>query len=148
MRLRSRGLGRKELVMDFREYELVRQDDELVIVGSIRDPVNWDFTIRICEDDIAGMIGLVFRRPMLGLLLRGLFKRRPTDHWGAERAEHLVEGKRRRIRAREQAVEKAAASVAPVAPRRPVRSVRTSPRAVAERARSARATEPLAADGS
>jgi len=149
MRLRSRGLGRKELVMDFREYELVRQDDELVIVGSIRDPVNWDFTIRICEDDIAGMIGLVGRRPMLGLLLRALFKwRRPHDHWGAERAEHLIEGKRRRILAGENAAEKGAASVAPVVPRRTVRSVRTRPQAGTDRTSSARGSEPLAADGS
>lgn len=147
MRLRSRGLGRKELVMDFREYELVRQDDELVIVGRIRDPVSWDFTIRVCEDDIPGMVGLVFRRPMLGLLLRALFKRRPHDHWGSERAEHLVEGKRRRVLAGEQAVEKAAASVAPVTQRRPARSIRTAPRAVPERARPDPGSEPLAVDG-
>jgi len=49
MRLRSRGLGRKELVMDFREYETIREGDEVVVVGTIRDPVNWDFSIRFCR---------------------------------------------------------------------------------------------------
>ena len=65
MRLRSRGLGRKELVMDFREYEIVRQGEEIVIVGTIRDPVNWDFTIRMGEDDVAGLTHLVLRPTML-----------------------------------------------------------------------------------
>jgi len=148
MRLRSRGLGRKELVMDFREYALVRQDDELVVVGSIRDPVNWDFTIRICEDDIAGMVGLVFRRPMLALLLRAAFKRRRRNHWGADRAPHLAEGKRRRVLAGEHAAEKAAASVAPAPERRPVRSVRTRPRPASEGEHPATGSEPLAAGGS
>ena len=41
MRLKSRGLGRKELVMDFREYTTIREDGEAVVVGTIRDPVNW-----------------------------------------------------------------------------------------------------------
>jgi hypothetical protein len=71
MRLRSRGLGRKELVLDFREYEVVHVDDEAVVVGTIRDPVNWDFTIRICEDDVPGMIRLVLRPSMLGLEAAG-----------------------------------------------------------------------------
>ena len=55
MRLKSKGLGKKELVMDFREYTVVREGDELVVVGTIRDPINWDFTIRMCEDDLAGL---------------------------------------------------------------------------------------------
>jgi hypothetical protein len=104
MRLRSRGLGRKELVLDFREYEVVRVEDELVVVGTIRDPVNWDFTIRICEDDVPGMTWLVLRRAMLSLLLRSFFRRKKRDHWGQERAEHLAEGKKRRQTARDSAV--------------------------------------------
>ena len=118
MRLRSRGLGRKELVLDFREYEVVRVDDELVVVGTIRDPVNWDFTIRICEDDVAGMTRLVLRRSMIGLLLRAFFKRKKRHHWGQEPAEHLAEGTRRRQTAQENAVERARVSLQPVVARR------------------------------
>ena len=124
MRLRSRGLGRKELVMDFREYEVVREGEEVFIVGTIRDPVNWDFTIRFCEDDIAGITSLVFRKSMLGLLLRGLFKVRKHHHWGGERAEHLTEGKRRRKLAAENAAERVKASLQTTASRRNVRSIR------------------------
>ena len=53
MRLTSRGLGRKELVMDFREYDVIRNGDEILVVGTINEPVHWDFTIRMCEDDLA-----------------------------------------------------------------------------------------------
>jgi hypothetical protein len=95
MRLRSRGLGRKELVLDFREYAVVREGEEIVVVGTIRDPVNWDFSIRICEDDVAGMLRLASRRATLGLLLRSLFRRRRRHHWSDERAAHLAEGRAR-----------------------------------------------------
>jgi hypothetical protein len=147
MRLRSRGLGRKELVMDFREYAVLRQDEEVVVVGAIRDPVNWDFTIRFCEDDIVGMTRLVLRPAMLGLLLRALFKRRRHHHWSQEHAEHLAEGARRLATAGENAAERAAACVAPSAERKAVRSIRAPAPATADR-RIEPATEPLAADGS
>ena len=112
--------------MDFREYEIVRQGEEIVIVGTIRDPVNWDFTIRICEDDISGTALLLLRRPMLAMLLRGLFKRRKHGHWNQEQAEHRAEGKRRRQVARENAVERARASVESATARRSVRSLRAA----------------------
>jgi hypothetical protein len=122
MRLRSRGLGRKELVMDFREYEVVREGDELVVVGTIRDPVNWDFTIRICEDDVPGILNLTTRPSMLSTLARALFKRRKSHHWSGDYEEHVSEGKKRRKSARESAKERARACMEMVAPRRAVRS--------------------------
>ena len=131
MRLRSRGLGRKELVMDFREYEVVRNGDEVVIVGTIRDPVNWDFTIRFCEDDIPGMTRLVLRKPMLGLLLRSLFKRRKHHHWSQEHAEHVAEGRRRREVASENAEERVQAGNDVAAPKR-IRPARPVGRTAAE----------------
>jgi len=112
--------------MDFREYEIVRQGEEIIIVGTIRDPVNWDFTIRICEDDISGTALLLLRRPMLAMLFRGLFKRRKHGHWNQEQAEHRAEGKRRRQVARETAVERARASVESATARRNVRGVRAA----------------------
>jgi len=95
-------------------------------VGTIRDPVNWDFTIRICEDDISGTALLLLRRPMLAMLFRGLFKRRKHGHWNQEQAEHRAEGKRRRQVARETAVERARASVESATARRNVRGVRAA----------------------
>ena len=113
MRLRSRGLGRQELVLDFREYAVVREGDEVVIVGTIRDPVNWDFSIRFCEDDMVGMTRFAMTRQTIGLVLRALFKRKKHHHWSQERSEHVAEGKRRREQAKEKAIERAQAAVAP-----------------------------------
>jgi hypothetical protein len=104
--------------MDFREYEVVRDGDEVVIVGTIRDPVNWDFTIRFCEDDVPGVTSLVLRKKMLGLLLRSFFRRKKGHHWGGDHAEHIAEGKRRLEVAREKAEERAAAAREVAAPKR------------------------------
>jgi hypothetical protein len=92
--------------MDFREYEIVRDGDEIVVVGTIRDPVHWDFSIRICEDDVPGMTWLVLRKKMIWLLLRSFFRLRRRHHWSQERSEHLAEGKRRRQSACEKAAER------------------------------------------
>jgi len=113
MRLKSKGLGKKELVMDLREYAVVREGDELVIVGTIRDPITWDFTIRLCEDDLAGVLGLATNRNVFGLIVRWLFGRHPKHHWSQERAEHLAEGKKRLLLAQECAEEKAARALQP-----------------------------------
>ncbi|MCP5065730.1 MAG: hypothetical protein GY946_04115 [bacterium] len=109
MRLKSRGLGRKELVMDFREYVPIQEDGEVVLVGTIRDPVNWDFSIRICEDDIAGVTRLIFSRPMLSMLLRRLFRSK-KNHWTQPHTEHVEEGERRRTAAGQKAVDRIAAN--------------------------------------
>jgi hypothetical protein len=73
--MRSRGLGRKELVMDFREYQIEREGDEVVVTGTIREPVNWDFTIRINGDDIPGMLRLGLHRHTLAMAVRWAFRR-------------------------------------------------------------------------
>ncbi len=96
MRLRSKGLGRREMVMDFREYEVRLVDRELIVVGVIREPVTWDFSIRFCEDDYAAILGLLLRRATLKALWRALTARRRHDHWGVPRAEHLAAGRANR----------------------------------------------------
>ncbi len=99
MRLKSKGLGRKELVLDFREYAVVREGSEVVIKGTIREPVVWDFSIRVCEDDLAGIARLAGDRKVLGLVLRAILKRRPLHHWSVERSEQAVRAARRRAEA-------------------------------------------------
>lgn len=89
MRLKSRGLGRKELVMDFREYTVRRDGKEIVIEGTIREPVHWDFSIRMCEDDLPGVAKLAMSKSTIGLMLRSMFKRKKDAHWSLEREEHL-----------------------------------------------------------
>lgn len=79
MRLRSRGLGRKELVMDFRRYDIRRDENEVLITGTITEPVTWDFSIRIEPDDFPGLIKVARSRAMISLFLlwlRELFGRR------------------------------------------------------------------------
>jgi hypothetical protein len=61
--------------MDFREYEIARDGDEVVVSGTIREPVNWDFTIRISGDDIPGMLRLGLHRHTLAMAVRWVFHR-------------------------------------------------------------------------
>jgi hypothetical protein len=114
--------------MDFREYEVVREGDEIVIVGTIRDPVNWDFTIRVCEDDFAGITHLAASMKLLGFMLRSIFKRKKHHHWSQEHEEHISEGKRRLVIAREKAAERAADSMEAPAPKRRSSASSSTPR--------------------
>lgn len=90
MRLKSRGLGRKELVMDFREYDVVVEGDEIVIVGTIHEPVHWDFSIRVCEDDLAGIINVALKKPTRRFALRAVFRRDKRHHWNSDRGRRIV----------------------------------------------------------
>lgn len=92
MRLRSKGLGRKEMVMDFREYHVARENNELVIVGVIRDPVSWDFSIRFCEDDYPAIMRLVFNKNTILAVLRAMFRRDKKHHWASDKKTHYIEG--------------------------------------------------------
>jgi hypothetical protein len=91
-----------------------------VVVGTIRDPINWDFTIRMCEDDLAGMLALGGNRSVFGLIMRwlsGLMRwlsgHRPKHHWTQDREEHLAEGKKRLLAAKAVAPQKAAEAMKP-----------------------------------
>jgi hypothetical protein len=116
--------------MDFREYQVVRDGDEIVVVGTIREPVTWDFTIRICEDDLAGIANLATQKPTWGLLLRALFKRNKSHHWSKERAVQSAEAQQRRHANREKAQERLLASREAPAERRR-RAVQPLPRSAA-----------------
>jgi len=123
MRMRSKGLGRKEMVMDFREYEVRRENDELVIVGVIRDPVAWDFSIRFCEDDYGAILGLIFRKVILLAILRSLFRFPKKHHWGKPREEHIADGKKARALIAPEVEVRVQAALSPLdTPRRKRRS--------------------------
>ncbi len=70
MKIMSRGLGRRELIMDFRNYELRREGDELVVAGTITEPVTWDFSIRMEPSDIPGLLRVGFSSKTFGLGFR------------------------------------------------------------------------------
>jgi hypothetical protein len=75
MRLRSKGLGRKELVMDFREYEISRDGDDVIVSGTIRAPVTWDFSIRFSQSDIPGILRVGLSRHVLRMALQWVLRR-------------------------------------------------------------------------
>ncbi len=108
MKLKSRGLGRKELTMDFREYVVRREGREIVIQGTIREPVHWDFSIRMCEDDLAGVTRVALQRPTIALLVRAMFKRNKDAHWSVDRKTQIEQANE----ARKEQVVKAAEEVA------------------------------------
>ncbi|HVA73849.1 MAG TPA: hypothetical protein VNF71_04735 [Acidimicrobiales bacterium] len=72
--------------MDFREYEVTREGNDVIVTGTIREPVNWDFTIRMTGDDIPGMLRLGLHRHTLAMAAHWLFRRRSRSLATAEPA--------------------------------------------------------------
>ncbi len=131
MRLRSKGLGRREMVMDFREYEVLVEGDELVVVGIIRDPVTWDFSIRFCEDDYLAVVKLAFHPQTIKAVLRAAFHRFKNHHWGKDRAQHQAEGQESLAEVRKTVQERVQNAVRPFdAPTKTMRRTRNGLRAV------------------
>lgn len=125
MRLRSKGLGRREMVMDFREYELLLEGNELVVVGTIRDPVTWDFSIRFCEDDYLAIVKLAFHPQTLKAVARALFHRFKDHHWGKDRAVHQAEGQESLAQVRQSVNERVQSAIRPFdAPTKTLRRTR------------------------
>ncbi|MBI4728072.1 MAG: hypothetical protein HY775_01005 [Acidobacteria bacterium] len=71
MNLWSRGLGRRELGMDFRQYVVRRAEDGgFDIFGVTHGPVAWEFRIHVEPEDVAGLVNVGLTRPVMRLLLR------------------------------------------------------------------------------
>lgn len=66
----SKGLGKIELVVDFSHYKVVSEDSATVIKGVTNEPVQWNFTITLEQDDIAGLLNVLFKRKTLLFTLR------------------------------------------------------------------------------
>jgi hypothetical protein len=114
VKVKSRGLGRKELVMDFREYTVTREGNEIVVSGTIHEPVNWDFSIRMCEDDLAGLAKVAVKPTMLAFIVRAVFRlpRFRRSHWSSDRATHVAGVKERRAARKVAAAEAEAKATA------------------------------------
>ncbi len=76
MKLWSRGLGRTEVSMDFRYYKVVKDPEtsNVCIVGSMRDPVNWEFRVMMEPEDIGGFAKMFFNWSMLWLVFTNAFR--------------------------------------------------------------------------
>lgn len=92
MKLWSRGLGKQELKMNFMNYDVRRDGQEVVIAGRITDPVNWEFWIRFDEDDVPGLVRVAKNPSVIAMVGRRwlrkifLFWRRPAERAAAETA--------------------------------------------------------------
>ena len=83
MKLWSKGLGRTELEMDFRCYEVVGEkrsngngssgEGIVGVYGTITTPVNWDFRVEFGPEDVPGLIRIALTRPFLMLILKNLW---------------------------------------------------------------------------
>ncbi len=93
----SRGLGKTEVLMDFRYYKLVKEPGsrDLFIIGRMREPVNWEFRITLQPDDLPGFMQMFLHFAMLKFIVRNLHRyfldlfRRDTSP--AEDRENLEE---------------------------------------------------------
>jgi hypothetical protein len=101
------------MVMDFREYELLLEGDELVVVGTIRDPVSWDFSIRFCEDDYLAIVKLAFHPQTIKAVLRAMLHRAKGHHWGKDREVHQAEGREALVQVRQTVHERVKSAVQP-----------------------------------
>ena len=74
MKLWSRGLGRTEVLMDFRYYKTVKdpESDNVFIIGSMRYPVNWEFRITFSPEDVPGLIKTFINFSLLKLMIKNI----------------------------------------------------------------------------
>ena len=73
MKVWSKGLGKVELIFDLDKYWVEREKDEsdtTYVVGTISDPVVWDFKITMTKEDIPGLMMMALDRKILMLFLK------------------------------------------------------------------------------
>ena len=76
MKMWSRGLGRTEINMDFRYYQVSKDpgNNDVWVSGTITDPVNWEFRIIITPEDIPGILKLAFSFTMIKLFFLNAYR--------------------------------------------------------------------------
>lgn len=76
MLLWSKGLGKTEIYMDFRQYGTIQDPDSgnILIIGKMQSPVTWEFVITLQPEDIAGIMKSFFTFPMIRFVFRNLYQ--------------------------------------------------------------------------
>ncbi len=135
MKLWSRGLGKRELEMDFMRYEISRDGDEIVLSGRITEPVNWDFWIRFDENDVPGLIRVAKNPGIISLVLRRWTGKLPFvgRKKAEEEAEQPEEPKKAAVAAKPAARAKVAAAGAKAEEEREAEPVATASRSGTDR---------------
>ncbi len=76
MKLWSRGLGKTEIFMDFRFYKSMKDPDSnnVLVIGRMQDPVNWEFKITLQPEDIGGIMKVAFNWAMISFVIKNLYQ--------------------------------------------------------------------------
>ncbi len=74
MRIKSRGLGKRELQLNLGEFKVTTESKEVVLSGVTHAPVTWETTIRIRSEDMGSMIKLAFNPQVIKLVIRWIFR--------------------------------------------------------------------------
>ena len=79
MKMWSQGLGKNELVVDFRKYKVIEETNpdnvtETVIKGITKEPVKWEFQIRVRPEDMPGFLNIFFKPATLFFILRNVHR--------------------------------------------------------------------------
>jgi len=69
MKLWSKGLGKRTLILHLGEAEVENDGHELLIKGVIKEPVWWEYTIRMTEDDVLDFFQVAVNPTAVGYLV-------------------------------------------------------------------------------
>ena len=73
MKVWSQGLGRTELVFDFKEC--VRNGEEVCLMGETTKPTKWQLKVTVSENDTPALIKVALSKKMISLVVRYYLKR-------------------------------------------------------------------------
>ncbi len=79
MKMWSQGLGKNELVVDFKNYKVVEEVNkdnvrETIVKGITNEPVQWEFQARIYEEDFSGFMNIFFKPATLFFVLKNIHR--------------------------------------------------------------------------
>ena len=67
----SRGLGKRELVFDFRKCNVIREGDKLYLKGKLH-PTLWDCRVTFTKGDFPGLLAFLFSFAVLSHFARNI----------------------------------------------------------------------------
>lgn len=85
MKIRSRGLGRRELEMDLREFTVERDGTGVLLKGVTHAPITWETTVWVGPRDVGTILRMAAHLAMLRLGLAWVLRRQDVpavDHAG------------------------------------------------------------------
>ncbi|MGC8464152.1 MAG: hypothetical protein ACP5P9_10860 [Acidimicrobiales bacterium] len=87
MKIRSRGLGRRELEMDLREFTVERDGTGVLLKGVTHAPITWETTVWVGPRDVGTILRMAAHLSMLRLGMAWVLRRPdvPADDRTGER---------------------------------------------------------------